>query len=101
MKADLELGAALRNLQSLDLTIAALCKKFGDDVDRQRPYWTAEDRRCDVLDRLASTPAALPEGMVAKARAIKVVSVSEDPGRQAAIAASLAADVLRYFSRAV
>ena len=96
---DTELVAAHRNLQSLDLAIAALCKKFGDDMDRQRSYWTAEDRRDEALDRLAMVPATSPAGMIAKARALQQPDM-EYSHWYAAIAASLADDVLRYFNRA-
>ena len=97
---DAQLVTAHRRLELLDLTIAALCKKFGDDVDGQHPYWTAENRRDGALERLATIPARSPDGMVAKARALKAVSVADDIDRQAAIATSLAGDVVRYFSRA-
>ena len=53
-----------------------------------------------ALQSLATISAESPEGMIAKAKALKAASIVEDYDRQAAIAVSLADDVLRYFSRA-
>lgn len=97
---DAELVTAHRNLELLNLAIAALCKKFGDDMDRQRSYWTAENRRDDALERLATTPARSPDGMMAKAKALQQPDMKYSH-HYAAVAASLADDVLRHFSRAV
>jgi hypothetical protein len=97
MKTDHRLTTAHRDLATLDLTIAALCKKFGDDVDEQDSYWAAEDRRSAALERLANIRATSPEGIRAKARALKQPDV-EFSAWYAAIAASLADDVLRWFS---
>jgi hypothetical protein len=98
MKADLELVTAYRELQSSDLALVRLYKQLGDDADSKRPYRAAEDRRDDALEALASIPAGSPDGMIAKARALQQPDV-EYSNYYAAIAASLADDVLRYFSR--
>jgi hypothetical protein len=97
MQTDLELTTARRALQSTDKTIAALCRKFGDDIDKRPEYQAAENRRDRALELLANTRASSPAGMVAKARALK--TLDDDLDRQAAIAASLADDVLRHLGR--
>jgi hypothetical protein len=61
-------------------------------------YIDAEERRFTALESLATIRAQSPEGIVAKARALKARSLVEDIDRQAAIAASLADDMLRYFA---
>lgn len=99
MQADLELLAALGELQSSDLEIDALTKQFGDDVDKQREHQEVEDRRDHALKTLATVQAGSPEGMIAKAKAIQQGDVQYD-SQFPAIAASLADDVIRHFSRA-
>jgi hypothetical protein len=97
MKSDLELTTAQRDLLALDHAIGKLYDKFGDRVDSRADFIEAEERRFTALECLATARAQSPEGMVAKARVLKAV---DDTDRQAAIGASLADDVLRYFSRA-
>jgi hypothetical protein len=99
MNTDFELTTAHRDLLSPDRSIAKLYDRFGDRVDGKTDFIEAEERRFAVLDCLATIQASSPAGMVAKARAIKTVSIAEDPDRQVAIAASLADDVIRYFNR--
>jgi hypothetical protein len=48
-----------------------------------------------LLDRLTTKRALSPADLVAKARAVS--TLDEDPDRQAAIAASLADDLLLHF----
>lgn len=55
----------------------------------------AEERRFALLDRLTTKRALSPADLVAKARAVS--TLDEDPDRQAAIAASLADDLLLHF----
>jgi hypothetical protein len=81
-------------------TRGKLYEKLGDRADGNADYVDAEERRFAALECLATVQARSPEGMIAKARALKAVSIAEDIDRQAAIAASLADDVLRHFSRA-
>jgi hypothetical protein len=99
MQTDLQLTTAHRDLLSLDHAIAKLCDRFGDLVDGKSDFIEAEERRFAALDCLATMRASSPAGMTAKARTLKVLSIADDPDRQAAIAASLADDVLRYFNR--
>jgi hypothetical protein len=98
MNADQVLTTAHRELLSLDRAISGLYEKFGDCVEGKADFIEAEGRRFAAIECLATVRAQSPGGMVAKARALKAVSVAEDIDRQAAIAASLADDVLRYFS---
>jgi hypothetical protein len=100
VKTDLELTTAHRELLSLDRVISGLYEKFGDSAEGKADLIEAEERRFEVLECLATIQASSPAGMVAKARVLKAVSVADDFDRQAAIAASLADDVLRYFSYA-
>ena len=100
MKSDVELTTAHRDLLSLDHAIGKLHDKFGDRADSRADCVEAEERRFAAPECLATIQAGSPAGMVAKAKALKVASVAEDLDRQAAIAASLAGDVLRHFSRA-
>jgi hypothetical protein len=100
MKTDHRLTTSQRELLALDHTIGRLYDKFGDRVDKKADFIEAEERRFTALKCLATARARSPKGMVAKAKAIKAVSVTDDIDRAAAIATSLAGDVLRYFSRA-
>jgi hypothetical protein len=100
MKTDVDLTTAQRDLLSLDHAIGKLYDKFGDRVDGRAVYIDAEERRFTALGSLATIRAGSPEGMIAKAKALKAISVAEDIDRHAAIAASLADDVLRHFSHA-
>ncbi|MGB9392098.1 MAG: hypothetical protein WCB70_19215 [Xanthobacteraceae bacterium] len=63
-------------------------------------YIDAEERRFAALDSLATIQSGSPAGLVAKAKALNALSLAEDPDRRAAIAASLADDVLRCFNPA-
>lgn len=96
---DAKLVTAHRDLLALDHAIADLYERFGDRVDGNGDFVEAEERRFAALDCLATIGAG-PQGMVAKAHALKVLSVVDDIDRRAAIAVSLADDVLRHFSRA-
>jgi len=99
VKRDLKLTTAQRELLSLDHAISQLHDKFGDRADGRADYIDAEERRSDALEHLATIQAGSPEGMIAKARALKAVSIADDLDRRAEIAASLAGDVLRFFDR--
>jgi hypothetical protein len=85
MNIDLELTTAHRDLLSLDHSIAKLYDRFGERVDGKTDFIEAEERRFAALDCLA--------------RALKALSIAEDPNRQAVIAASPADGVIRYFNR--
>jgi hypothetical protein len=99
MQTDHQLTTAHRDLLSLDHAISKLYERFGDLVDGNADYVDAEERRFAALDCLATIQASSPAGMTAKARAMQMQQVIEDPGRCNAIAASLASDVIRYLSR--
>jgi hypothetical protein len=99
MSTDFELTTAHCKLQALDHAIAELHEKL-DHVEDSSEYIDADERRFAVLERLATTRAISPAGLVAKAKAIKAASVADDLDRQAAIAASLTDDVLRYYGSA-
>jgi hypothetical protein len=99
MNIDLELTTAHRDLLSLDHSIAKLYDRFGERVDGKTDFIEAEERRFAALDCLATIQASSPAGMIAKARALKALSIAEDPNRQAVIAASPADGVIRYFNR--
>src|SRR5271169_4016280 len=91
-----ELLTAYRDLQSSDLEIDALTKKFGDDVDKRRAHQEAEGRRDHALQTLATVSAGSSEDMIAKAKAIQQGDVQYD-SQFPAIAASLADDVIPVF----
>jgi hypothetical protein len=102
MSSDLELATAYRDLVEFDRVIDELYSKFpGKELDEgKNEFEEADKRRETALQTLATIPAKSPEGMIAKAKALKAASIVEDYDRQAAIAMSLADDVLRYFSGA-
>ncbi len=54
---DAQLVTAQRNLQSLDLAIDELCKKFADDFEDREDFVEAEERRFAALDCLATIRA--------------------------------------------
>jgi hypothetical protein len=58
------------------------------------------NRRFSPGKKPMEIPARSREELIAKAKALKAVSIAEDIDRQAAIAGSLAGDVLRYFNGA-
>jgi hypothetical protein len=62
-------------------------------VEGKADFIEAEERRFAALESLSTIQARSPEGMVAKARALKAVSVAEDIDHHASIA------VGRYFTR--
>jgi hypothetical protein len=101
MQSDLNLMDAHRELLELDRTISELWEKFGDHVEDKQEFIEAEARRFAALECLATVQARSPEGMLAKATALKVASITEDVHRQAAIGLSLASDVLWHFRQAV
>ena len=101
MSSDLELATAYRDLVEFDRVIDELYSKFpGKELEGKNEFEEADKRRETALQNLATIPAESPEGMIAKAKALKAASIVEDYDRQAAIAVSLADDVLRYFGRA-
>ena len=101
MGSDLELANAYRDLVEFDRVIDELYSKFPDkELEGKNEFEEADKRRETALQSLATIPAESPEGMIAKAKALKAASLVEDYDPQAAIAVSLADDVLRYFSRA-
>jgi hypothetical protein len=100
VQPDLELTTAHRDLLELDHAIAQLYNRLGDTIDGDPDFLHAEEWRGAALERLATVPAVSPAGLVAKAKALTTLSLTEDPDRTSAIAASLADDVIKHFDRA-
>ena len=92
---DRDLYGTHQKIQELDRKISAtLLKQHGDDADEHPDYLKLEDERFEAIYRLSSTPARSWQDIAAKASTLKMQGVLEDYGRTAALAKSLADDVL-------
>jgi hypothetical protein len=87
---------AHEQIVSLDAKISEFCDTISDD-DRytHQGYLEAEDARFAAIDRLSEIPAQSWKGIKAKAAALKMRQIQDDYQRTAALAESLADDVLQ------
>src|SRR6266403_1561234 len=96
MTGDGELLEAYQQMILLDAKIDQYCTTVSDE-DRQthQGYHDAEDARYEAIDRLIETPAQSWQGIRAKAAALKMRPIQEDPDVMDALAESLVDDVLQ------
>jgi hypothetical protein len=92
---DRDLVDAHQEIKELDQKISATLKQHGDDADERPDYLKFEDERYDAIEHLSSTAAQSWEGAAAKASTLKMRDILGDCERTAALAESLADDVLR------
>lgn len=91
---DAELTAAVTEIATIDDTITAMHKKYGDDADSRDDYIDFADRRLDLLEMMGSTPSMSRVGIEAKAAALLMNDLACDYSRFGDVAESLALDIL-------
>jgi hypothetical protein len=95
-EVDGELTDAYEQIVSLDAKISVFCDTISDD-DREthQGYQDAEDARFEAIDRLIEIPARTWKGIKAKASALNMRQILDDPERSRGLGESLADDVLQ------
>jgi hypothetical protein len=91
---DAEMTAAVTEIATIDDTLHAMHKKYGDDADSQDDYIDFADRRLDLLEMMGSTPSMSRIGIEAKAAALLMNDLACDYSRFGDVAESLALDIL-------
>src|SRR5665647_3133106 len=82
------------DLTVMDLALAGLYSKYGDDADSREDYLAIEQQRDEYIEILSTVRAESCHGIWAKAAALRSKTTMEDYESALAIAASLADDIM-------